>query len=32
MSVAEMAQAMLTSVHMVTATTETIEIFKVRLP
>lgn len=31
MSVAEMAQAMITSVHMVTATRETLEIFKVRL-
>lgn len=32
LSVTEMAQVMLTSVHMVTATSETIEIFKVRLP
>lgn len=30
--IGEMAQAMVTSVHMVTATTETFDIFKVRLP
>lgn len=32
MKVAEMARAMIASVHMVTATRETLEIFKVRLP
>lgn len=32
MKVAQMAQAMIASVHMVTATRETLEIFKVCLP